>query len=135
MCAIPCGLVAVCVCVCLCLCALLLFRIASGTSQDCNLYQYFLVNVGSQRIGSIVRAKSAGCSKKCMLELLNNDPELRFLQTQKEECVIPLSCVYMRFSVRLRAPVCFVRVCVCSCLHPCGPLLFRIEFGAREDCQ
>ena len=32
VCAFPCALVAVCVCVCLCLCALLLFRIASGTS-------------------------------------------------------------------------------------------------------
>ena len=115
---LECVRVPVCPCRCMCvLVSLLVCSVAisdtSGTSKDCSLYQCLLINVRSQRIGSIVRAKSAGCSKKCMLELLNNDPELRFLQTKKEECVIPLSCVYMRFLVRVRAPVCLCQgMCV-----------------------
>ena len=48
-----------------------------------------------------------------MLELLNNDPELRFLRTPKKACVIPLLCMYMRSLVRVGAPVCLCRyMCV-----------------------
>ena len=89
-----------------------MFRIVSGTSQDCNLCQCFFVDFKRQRIGSAAGAKSAGCSEKCVLELLNNDPELRFLRTQKEACVIPLLCVYMHSLVRVGAPVCLCR-CMC----------------------
>ena len=76
----PCTLVFVCVHTCLCLYALQVFRIVSGTSQNCNLCQCFSVDFKRQRIGSAAGAKSAGCSEKCMLGLLNEDPELRSVE-------------------------------------------------------
>ena len=73
-------LVFVCVHTCLCLYALQAFRIVSGTSQNCNLCQCFFVDFKRQRIGSAAGAKSAECSEKCMLGLLNEDPELRSVE-------------------------------------------------------
>ena len=91
-----------------------------------------VVNIGTQRIGSAVRVESAGCSEKCTLKLLDNDPEPRFLRAQKEVWVIPLLCGYMRWTVWALQYI-FVAVCVCLCLRSYGPLLIRIEFEATED--